>query len=428
MLEKLFGFDSRKTSVGTEIIAGLTTFLTMAYVLALIPSTLAKTGMDQGAVFTTIIIATVFSTLLMAFYAKLPFALAPSVGLNAFFVYTVCMAMDYTWQFALTAVFLEGLVFIFLTVTHLRQKIVDLLPDVIKKSMGVGIGLFITFIGLQNAGIVVDNPATLVSLGNVTSGSGLLGMIGLLLTAILLAFKVRGAMLISMVLITIIGIPMGVTHFDGIFSAPPSIEPVMGQFVWDQIFSKDMLIIVFTFLFVDMFDTIGTIVGVSVKAGMVDKDGKIPHLGKAFLVDAIGTTVGAFLGSSTITTFVESTSGISAGGRSGLTAFVTAMCFVLALFLSPFFLCVPAAATGPILAIVGLMMLSLITKINFDDYTESVPAFICMIFMPMAFSISDGIVLGLLSYVFINLLTGNFKKMSVGTYILAILFLYKYLM
>ncbi len=332
MLEKLFGFNPRETHVRTEILAGITTFLTMAYILAVNPNILAATGMDKGALFTTTVIASAFATLLMAFYAKLPFGLAPGMGLNSFFAYTVCLTLGYTWQFALTAVLLEGIIFILLTVTNLREKIVDALPLSLRNAIGAGIGLFIAFIGLQNAGIIVNNDATLISLGNITSGSALLGIIGLLITSILLVKKVRGALLIGILLTTVIGIPMGLTHLDGVLSTPPSIEPIFFQFQWEHIFTKEMVIVVFTFLFVDMFDTIGTLVGVTTKAGMVTKDGKIPHLKQAFLVDAIGTTAGAMLGTSTITTFVESASGVGEGGRSGLTSFVTAVCFLLSLF------------------------------------------------------------------------------------------------
>lgn len=348
------------------------------------------------------------------------------MGLNAFFAYTVCLTLGYTWQFALTAVLLEGIIFILLTVTNLREKIVDALPLSLRNAIGAGIGLFIAFIGLQNAGIIVNNDATLISLGNITSGSALLGIIGLLITSILLVKKVRGALLIGILLTTVIGIPMGLTHLDGVLSTPPSIEPIFFRFQWEHIFTKEMVIVVFTFLFVDMFDTIGTLVGVTTKAGMVTKDGKIPHLKQAFLVDAIGTTAGAMLGTSTITTFVESASGVGEGGRSGLTSFVTAVCFLLSLFLAPFFLAVPGAATAPVLILVGLMMMSSVKKVDFLDYSEAIPAFICIIFMPLAYSISDGIVLGMISYVLINLLCGHTKKLTPAMYILAFIFVFKF--
>ncbi len=426
MLEKLFGFNPRETRVRTEILAGITTFLTMAYILAVNPNILSATGMDKGALFTTTVVASAFATLLMAVYAKLPFGLAPGMGLNAFFAYTVCLTLGYTWQFALTAVLLEGIIFIILTITNLREKIVDALPLTLRNAIGAGIGLFIAFIGLQNAGIIVNNDATLLSLGDITSGSALLGMIGLLVTSILLIKKVRGALLIGILLTTVIGIPMGQTHLDGVFSTPPSMAPIFCQFQWEHIFTKEMVIVVFTFLFVDMFDTIGTLVGVTTKAGMVTKDGKIPHLKQAFLVDAIGTTAGAVLGTSTITTFVESASGVGEGGRSGLTSFVTAVCFLLSLFLAPFFLAVPGAATAPVLILVGLMMMSSVKKVDFLDYSEAIPAFICIIFMPLAYSISDGIVLGMISYVLINLLCGHIKKLTPAMYILSVIFVFKF--
>ena len=428
MLEKLFGFDPSKHSVRTEILAGLTTFLTMAYILAVNPNILSAAGMDKGALFTTTVIASGFTTLLMAIYAKLPFALAPGMGLNAFFAFSVCLTLGYHWQMALTAVLIEGILFILLTISNLREKIVDALPMTLKYAISAGIGLFIAFIGLQNAGIVVNNDATLIGLGSITHGTGLLGVIGVVITSVLLVLKVRGSLLFGILATTIIGIPMGITHFDGIVGMPPSIEPIFFKFEWDRIFTKDMVVIVFTFLFVDMFDTIGTLVGVSTKAGMVDENGRIPHLKKAFMVDAVGTTAGAMLGTSTITTFVESASGVGEGGRTGLTSFTTGICFLVALFLAPFFLSVPGAATAPVLILVGLMMMSQVTKINFSDYSEAIPAFICIVMMPMAYSISEGIVLGLLSYVLINLLTGKLKKITVSMIILAVIFCFKYVM
>lgn len=428
MLEKLFGFDPSKHSVRTEILAGLTTFLTMAYILAVNPNILSAAGMDKGALFTTTVIASGLTTLLMAIYAKLPFALAPGMGLNAFFAFSVCLTLGYHWQMALTAVLIEGILFILLTISNLREKIVDALPMTLKYAISAGIGLFIAFIGLQNAGIVVNNDATLIGLGSITHGTGLLGVIGVVITSVLLVLKVRGSLLFGILATTIIGIPMGITHFDGIVGMPPSIEPIFFKFEWDKIFTKDMVVIIFTFLFVDMFDTIGTLVGVSTKAGMVDENGRIPHLKKAFMVDAVGTTAGAMLGTSTITTFVESASGVGEGGRTGLTSFTTGICFLVALFLAPFFLSVPGAATAPVLILVGLMMMSQVTKINFSDYSEAIPAFICIVMMPMAYSISEGIVLGLLSYVLINLLTGKLKKITVSMIILAVIFCFKYVM
>lgn len=427
MLQKLFDFNPRTMTVRKEIIAGMTTFLTMAYILAVNPSVLSATGMDRGALFTTTVVSAIFATLLMAFYAKLPFALAPGMGLNAFFAYTVCLAMGYTWQFALTAVLIEGVIFILLTLSGLREKIVTALPLVIRNAIAPSIGLFIAFNGLQLSGIVVKNEATLVTLGDISSPQVLLTFIGLLLTGTLLIRNVTGALLIGILGTTILGIPFGVTHWQGLFSIPPSPAPIFFQFTLDQVFSLDMLIVVFTFLFVDLFDTIGTMVGVATKAGMVDKNGKIHNLNKAFLVDALGTTFGAIMGSSTVTTYMESAAGVNEGGRSGLTSFVTAMGFLLALFFSPFFLAVPSAATAPILILVGLMMMTTVKTIDFTNYSEAIPAFICLIIMPLAYSISEGIAMGTICYVVLNLLSGNRKKLTVSMCILVLFFLLKYL-
>ena len=419
LLNRLFGFDRKYTSIRTEILAGITSFLTMAYIPAVNPAILSTTGMDKGALFTATILASVVATLLMALYAKLPYGLAPGMGLTAFFAYTVCLSMGYSWQFALTAVLIEGLLFILLTITNLREKIVDAIPDTLKQAIGVGIGLFIAFIGLQNAHIIVKNESTLVSMGDITSGPALLSLIGLLIMSILLVKKVKGALMLGIIITTLIGLPMGITKFSGLMSTPPSIEPIFCQFEWDKIFTKDLAIVVFTFLFVDMFDTIGTLVGVATKTGMVDGNGRIIRLKQAFMTDAIGTTAGAMLGTSTVTTTIESAAGISEGGRSGLTAFVIAVCFILSLFFAPFFMAVPAAATAPVMMIIGLMMMSSVMKIDLTDYSESIPAFVCMMFIPMAYSISDGIMLGMISYVLINLLTGKYRKLTTGMYILA---------
>ena len=427
MLEKLFGFDPKTSTVKTEVMAGITTFLTMAYILAVNPNILSETGMDKGALFTTTVIMSALPTIFMGLYAKLPLALAPGMGLNAFFAYTVCMIMGYSWQFALTAVFLEGLVFILLTVTNLREKIVDVIPDTLKNAISAGIGLYIAFIGLKSAEIIVNNEATLVSLGNLTSGSALLGVIGIVLTSVLLVKNIKGALLFGILITTLIGIPLGVTNFDGIFSIPPSIEPIFLKFEWNQILSKDMVIIVFTLLFVDLFDCIGTVIGVTSRAGMVKADGKIPKLKEVFMVDSISTAAGAAMGTSTVAVYVESAAGVNEGGRSGLTAVVTGACFLLALFFAPLFLAIPAAATTPVLVLVGLMMMGSVLKVNFTDYSEAIPAFICILFMPLSYSISDGIVLGHLSYIFINLCSGNYRKMSIGMYILAAFFLIKFM-
>ena len=427
MLEKLFAFNTKETTVRTEITAGITTFLTMAYILAVNPNILGETGMDKGALFTTTVLMSALPTIFMALYAKLPLALAPGMGLNAFFAYTVCLVMGYSWQFALTAVFLEGLVFLLLTVTNLREKIVDVIPNALKNAISAGIGLYIAFIGLQGAGIIVNNDATLVSLGDLTTGSALLGAIGIIVTSILLVKNVKGALLWGILATTLIGIPLGVTQINGVFSTPPSIEPIFMQFEWTQIFTKEMVIIVFTFLFVDLFDCIGTVIGEANRAGLIKEDGKIPHLKEVFMVDSVSTAAGAVMGTSTVAVYVESAAGVNEGGRSGLTAFVTGICFLLALFFAPLFLAIPAAATTPVLVLVGLMMMSSVLKINFDDYAEAIPAFICVLLMPLTYSISEGIVLGHLSYILINLLSGNYKKMTIGMYILAIFFLIKFL-
>lgn len=428
MLQKLFGFNAKETSVRTEIVAGITTFLTMSYILAVNPAMFGLLeGMPIGSVFTSTALAAIVGCVAMAFYGKLPFALAPAMGLNAFFVYTVCMGMGYSWQFALTAVFIEGIIFIVLTITNVREAIVNAIPINLRYAVGVGIGLFIAFIGLQNAGVIVNNEATLVSLGDVTSGSALLTMIGLIITGLLYVRNVPGAMMLGILLTTLVGIPMGVTDFKGIVSQPESIAPIFCKFEWNNIFTLDMLVVVFTFLFIDMFDTVGTLIGVSTKAGMVDERGNIHRLGHAFMADAIATTVGACLGTSTTTTYVESASGVAQGGRSGLTAFVVACCFGVALLFSPLFLSIPAAATAPVLIIVGLMMLEPIKNIDFGDYTESIPAFICIVVMPLAYSISDGILMGMIAYFLLNLVCGNFKKLTPAMIILSVLFILKYI-
>ncbi|MBQ5926197.1 MAG: NCS2 family permease [Paludibacteraceae bacterium] len=428
MLQKLFGFNSKETSVRTEVIAGITTFLTMSYILAVNPAMFGLLdGMPIGSVFTSTALAAIVGCVAMAFYGKLPFALAPAMGLNAFFVYTVCMGMGYSWQFALTAVFIEGIIFIVLTITNVREAIVNAIPINLRYAVGVGIGLFIAFIGLQNAGVIVNNEATLVTLGDVTSGSALLTMIGLIITGLLYVRNVPGAMMLGILLTTLVGIPMGVTDFKGIVSQPESIAPIFCKFEWNNIFTLDMLVVVFTFLFIDMFDTVGTLIGVSTKAGMVDERGNIHRLGHAFMADAIATTVGACLGTSTTTTYVESASGVAQGGRSGLTAFVVACCFGVALLFSPLFLSIPAAATAPVLIIVGLMMLEPIKNIDFGDYTESIPAFICIVVMPLAYSISDGILMGMIAYFLLNLVCGNFKKLTPAMIILSVLFILKYI-
>ena len=429
MLKKLFGFDSSKTTVRTEIVAGITTFLTMSYILAVNPTMFGELdGMPVGSVFTSTALAAIVGCLAMAFIGKLPFGLAPGMGLNAFFVYSVCMGMGYSWQFALTAVLIEGIIFIVLTLTNLREAIVNAIPMSLRNAIGAGIGLFIAFIGLKSAGVVVADGATLVALGDVTSGSALLAFIGLVITGFMYSRNVPGAILLGIIITMVIGIPLGVTEFKGIVSAPESIAPIFCQFEFDKIFSVDMLVVVFTFFFIDMFDTVGTLVGVCTKAKMLDENGNIHRVKQAFMADSIATTVGAILGTSTTTTYVESAAGVAQGGRSGLTALVVGCCFVIAMFFSPLFLSIPSAATAPALIIVGLLMAEQIKNVNFDDFSESIPAFVCMIMMPLTYSISNGILIGMITYVLMNMICGKFKKLSPAMYILAALFILKYIL
>ena len=428
MLKKLFGFNPTQTTVKTEILAGVTTFLTMSYILAVNPSMFSQLeGMPGGAVFTSTALAAIIGCLAMAFIGKLPFGLAPGMGLNAFFVYSVCMGMGYSWQFALTAVLIEGLIFIVLTLTNVREAIVNAIPMSLRNAIGAGIGLFIAFIGLQSAGVIVHDDATLVALGDITSGSALLALIGIILTGFMYARNVPGAILIGILATMVIGIPLGVTEFQGVISKPESISPIFCKFEFDKIFTLDMLVVVFTFLFIDMFDTVGTLVGVCTKANMVDEKGNINRIKHAFMADSIATTAGAMLGTSTTTTYVESAAGVAQGGRSGLTAFAVGCCFVIALFFSPLFLSIPSAATAPALVIVGLLMMEPIVKIPFDNFSESIPAFICILMMPLSYSISNGILLGMISYVLMNLICGNFKKITPVMYVLAVLFILKYI-
>jgi adenine/guanine/hypoxanthine permease len=429
-MEKLFKLKEHGTSVKVEVLAGLTTFMTMAYILIVNPLILADAGMDFGAVFTATAISAAVATLVMALVANLPFALAPGMGLNAFFAYAVVLGMGYTWQFALTAVFLEGIIFLILTAFNVREAIVNSIPSNIKKAISVGIGLFIAFIGLVNAGIVVGGGGTVLSLGEVTSGPGLLAIIGILITGILLVFKVRGALLLGIVATTLIGFPMGITHMPAAGSswAPPSLAPIFFKFDFSNILSMDMLIVLFTFLFVDMFDTVGTLIGVSTKAGLIDKDGNIPKVKAALFADAVGTTVGAILGTSTVTTYVESAAGVAEGGKTGLTALTAAILFIVALFLSPLFLMIPGAATAPVLVLVGLFMMSPIKEIDLDNYTESIPAFLTIIMMPLTYSISEGIMFGMLSYIVLKAVTGKAKDVHPVTYIVGILFILKYVL
>lgn len=426
MLKKLFGLNPNETTPRTEIMAGITTFLTMSYILAVNPSIFSGL-MPEGAVFTATALAAIVGCVVMALWAKLPYGLAPGMGLNAFFVYTICGIMGYTWQFALTAVLIEGLIFIVLTLTNVREAIVNAIPLNLRYAIGSGIGLFIAFIGLQSSGLVVMQEGTLVTLGDVTSGSALLALIGLVITGVLYIMKVRGAMLIGILATTFIGIPMDVTpDITAIVDTPDSISPIFCQFEWDKVFTLDMLVVVFTLLFIDMFDTIGTLVGVSTKAGMVDEKGRVKNIKEAFMADAIATTAGACLGTSTTTTYVESAAGVAVGGRSGLTAFTVGICFAIAMFFSPLFLSIPAAATAPVLILVGLMMLEPITKIEFKDFSEAIPAFVCLIAMPMTYSISNGILLGIIAYAIINIICGKFRKLTATICILAVLFVMKF--
>ena len=430
-MDKFFRLKENNTNVRTEVVAGITTFMTMAYILIVNPSILSAAGMDQGAVFTATAVSAIIGTLIMGLYAKLPFAQAPGMGLNAFFAFTVVLGMGYSYQFALTAVLLEGLIFILLTIFNVREAIVDSIPANIKKAISVGIGLFIALIGLEGAGIVV-HPAdggTIVSLGNIISGPGLLAIIGIVITGILVARKVKGALFLGMVITTVIGIPMGVTPMpESIVSMPPSISSTFMQFEWHNIFSFDMVIVLFTLLFMDMFDTIGTLVGVATKAKMLDENGRVPNIKKALFADAIGTTVGACLGTSTVSTFVESAAGVAEGGRTGLTAVATAAMFGIALFFAPLFGVITPAVTASALVIVGLFMIETIKEIDLEDYTEAVPAFLTIIMMPFAYSISDGIVFGVISYIAIKLFTGKYKDISFTTVIVGIIFVLKFIL
>lgn len=422
----LLGFDPKTMTVKKEVIGGITTFLTMAYILAVNPSILGDAGMDKGAVFTASVISAALATIVMALYAKLPFALAPGMGLNAFFAYTIVLTMGYSWQFALTAVFIEGLIFILLTITGLRQKIVDSMPLVLRRAISPGIGFFIAFIALKNGGIVASSPSTYVVLGNLHDPAVLLACFGILFTSVLLIRNITGALLIGIVITALIGIPLGVTQLSGIVDVPPSLAPVFMQFDWSSIASLDMAVCVLTFLFIDMFDTIGTLIGVSNRAGMVDEEGNVPRLKQAFMADSIGTTIGAILGTSTVTTYVESASGVNAGGRSGLTSLTTAGCFLLSLFLAPLFLAIPSQATAPALFLVGVMMIVDIRKIHFENYIDAIPCFVTISFMPLTYSISDGILLGLITYVLLRLCCGRYRELNAGMIILTVLFILKY--
>lgn len=432
-MKEFFKLEEHRTDVKTEVLAGVTTFMTMAYILVVNPIILSSTGMDFGGIFTATALSAMIATLMMALFANYPFALAPGMGLNAFFAFTVVLGpMGKSWEFALTAVLIEGIIFILLSAVKAREAIFDSIPISLKNAVSVGIGLFISFIGLSGAGIVQAGDGTLIALGDVTASEPLLAIIGIIITGLLLIKNVKGALLIGIVLTTIIGIPMGVTvlpeNFNTIVSMPPSLKNIAFKFVgFDQIFSFEMLVVVFTFLFVDIFDTVGTLAGVATKANMLDEEGKLPKVGAALMADAIGTTIGACLGTSTVTTYVESASGVAEGGRTGLTALTTAVMFGIALFFAPLFTLVPSAATAPALVIVGLFMMSPITKIDFNDYTEAIPAFLTIVMMPFAYSIAEGIVFGMVSYVILKFISGKFRDISWVMWILSLLFVLRFI-
>lgn len=427
MLDKLFKLQENKTNVRTEIMAGIITFLTMSYILAVNPQILGETGMDKGALFTTTALAAIAGTLFMALIANVPIAQAPGMGLNNFFAFSVVIAMGHSWQFALTGVLLSGVCFMLLTIFNIRKIIVDNIPVALKNAIPIGIGLFITLIGLNSAGIVTGNPFTLVQLGDMSNPNVWIAFLGLVVIAVLLVKKVHGAILIGIIVSTIFAIFLGKIQLPqgNWVSLPPSIEPIFFKFEWNQILTLDMLIVVFTFLMVNIFDAMGTLIGVISKIGKSNKDGSFPQLQKALFADALGTFVGALLGTSPNTSYIESASGVAAGGRTGLSSVSTTVMFLLALFLAPIFLMVPASATAPALIIIGLFMMSSVGDINFSDISSGLPAFITIIFMPFTYSIANGIIFGMLSFTLVKLLSGKVKDISLTMYILAIFFLIK---
>jgi adenine/guanine/hypoxanthine permease len=428
-MEKLFKLKARGTTVQKEIVAGITTFLAMSYILAVNPGMLSQTGMDIGAVFTATALASGITTLLMAFIADLPVALAPGMGLNAFFTFSVCLGMHYSWQTALTAVFLEGILFIFLSLFNVREAIIKAIPADMKKAVAVGIGLFITIIGLSNAGVVTGTTGTIVGFAELDKGSPLLAVIGLAITVVLFVLRVPGAILIGIVLTTIIGIPLGVTTVPENwkpFSLPSA--PLFCKFDFHQVFTLEFFTVFFTFLFVDIFDTVGTLMGVAEQANLKDEKGNIIHVKQALLCDAIGTVLGASLGTSTVTSYVESTAGVAAGGRTGLASVVTGILFLAALFLTPLFLLVPSAATAPALILVGYLMMKSVVSINFSDISEGIPAFITIIVMPFAYSIAEGISWGIISYVVCHVFAGKVKKITAVTWVLFLVFIFRYVL
>ncbi|QCX52618.1 NCS2 family permease [Elizabethkingia sp. JS20170427COW] len=434
ILEKYFKLSEKKTSVKQEFLAGVITFLTMSYILVVNPNVLSDTGMDKEALFTTTALATIVATLFMGIYAKLPIAQAPGMGLNSFFAYSVVLTMGYSWQFALTAVFIEGIIFLLLTFFNVRELIVRNIPKVLKEAIPVGIGFFITLIGFKNAGFITSDANTLVRIGDFSSHNVWIALVGLIITGILLIRNINGAILIGILGATSIGLILGdISLPSQIISTPPSIAPIFGQAIqpmlssegWNQILSIDMLIVVFTFLFVNLFDTIGTLIGVVSKTGIADEDGNFPEMKKALFTDAFGTTIGSILGTSSVTSYVESASGVASGGRTGLTAVSVALMFGLALFLSPIFLMIPAAATAPALIIVGLFMISSIVKINFNDLSDAIPAFLTIVFMPFTYSIAEGIVFGVLSFTIYKFFTHKKSEITPTTYVLTFLFILK---
>lgn len=430
ILQKLLGFDPKTMRKRTEVVAGATTFLTMCYILAVNPTILSTTGMDRGALFTSTAIAAAIATLLLAFMAKLPFAQAPSMGLNAFFAYTLCQAMDYSWQQSLAIMLIEGIVFLLITFINVREAILNAIPENLRHAISVGIGMFIAFIGLKNAGIIVSSPATFVTLGKFTPAA-ILGVIAILLSGVLMARKVKGALFVSIIATTVIGIPLGVTEIPSHWipvSMPQSLSPIFCQFDFSGIINFRTLMVVISLLLVNIFDTVGTLVGLAYKTNIVRPDGTIPKIKEAMMSDAIGTTCGAFLGSSTLTTYVESASGIAEGGRSGLTSFTTGILFVVALFLSPLFMLIPSAATSGALVLVGVLMLDSVKRLNLADVSEAFPVFITMITMVLCYSIADGICLGILSFVILKLCTGKWKQVNMTLVILSLIFIANFIL
>lgn len=427
MLERIFKLRENNTDVRTELLAGLTTFVTMAYIIIVNPLILKDAGMPFSAVMLATIVSAAVATLIMGLVANYPFALAPGMGLNAFFAYVVVLKMGLSWQAALVAVFISGLIFLALTLTNVREAIINSIPVSLKYAVSVGIGLFIAFIGLKNAGIIISNEATLLGVGSFKESGVLLAAIGLIITGVLVVKNVRGALLLGIILTTLIGIPMGVTKLEVQQQAltTEAVGVIFNGAAWREVLEFGIIPIVFTFTFVDIFDTIGTFVGVSSKAGMLDEQGHLPRASKALLSDSIGTMFGAFMGTSTVTTYVESASGVAEGGRTGLTAVTTALLFLLALVAAPLIGIVPTEATAPVLVIVGIFMAEPVIKINFSDYLEAIPAFLTIVMMPFTFSIAEGIVFGILAYVVLHVLSGRFKKVSITMWILAALFIIK---